>query len=105
MLAHAIESDRREAMRHPVDYPLFAAHARRGDVKLRIVNISTAGFMANGDVALTAGERVTLRLPVIGEIEAHMVWADATRVGFRFERIVRLGDFTRLFVAMQPPRR
>ncbi len=104
MLAQAIDSDRRIAMRHPVDYPVLAARQGHGDVALRIVNISTTGFMAGGDFALVAGDRLTLRLPVIGEIEAQLAWGDARRAGFHFERLVRLGDFTRMFVEMQPRR-
>jgi hypothetical protein len=101
MPSQANDSDRRVAMRHPVDYPVLAARQGHGDVVLRIVNISTTGFMANGDLALVTGDRLTLRLPVIGEIEVQLSWRDARRAGFHFERLVRQGDFTRMFVEMQ----
>jgi hypothetical protein len=61
--------------------------------------------MARVDGGLAPGERLTLGLPVIGRIEAHVLWTDGRRAGLQFERIVRLGDFTRMFVEMQPRRR
>jgi hypothetical protein len=102
MPSQAHGSDRRIAMRHPVDYRVLAARPGHGDVMLRIVNISTTGFMANSGCALAPGDRLTLRLPVIGEIEVQLAWRDSRRAGFHFERLVRLGDFTRMYVEMQP---
>ena len=106
MLAAMIETDRRASMRHPVDYPVLAGGvAGDGDVRLRIVNISTRGFMAHADSRLAEGDRLMLTLPVIGRIEAFVLWTDGRRTGLAFERVVRLGDFTRMFVEMQPRRR
>jgi hypothetical protein len=104
MLTHAHEPTRRKAMRHPADFPVLAARTGGEDIKLRIVSISPTGFMAGGAIDLSAGERVTIRLPIIGEIEAQQVWSDAMRAGFAFERLIRLGDFTRMIVAMQSGR-
>jgi len=101
----AANTDLRTAMRHPVDYPVLAEHRRHGDIELRIVNISQNGFLANGKFVLGQGERVSIRLPVIGQIEAHLLWIDRWRAGFQLERTIRLGDFTRMFVGMQPQRR
>jgi hypothetical protein len=105
MLATFSEADRRRALRHRVDYPVLGERPRRGDVRLRILNISTRGFMAAIEAGLAPGERLTLGLPVIGRIEAHVLWTDGPRAGLQFERVVRLGDFTRMFVEMQPRRR
>jgi hypothetical protein len=102
MLAHDINIDQRAATRHPVDYPVLAARSGRDDLSLRIVNISTTGLVANGALGLAPGERVTVRLPVIGEIEVQLIWFDAVRAGLQFERLIRLGDFTRMFMQMQP---
>lgn len=94
--------DKRRAMRHPVDHKLIAEHRQHGDVHLHIVNISAQGFMATGDTELSRGERLTIRLPVVGQIEAHLIWAHDGRAGFQFERIIRLDDFLKLIDAIQP---
>jgi hypothetical protein len=58
--------------------------------------------MADGDVPLSRGERVTIRMPEVGRIEAHLIWASEGRAGFQFERIIRLEDFMRMIEALQP---
>lgn len=92
----------RRAARHPVDFRVIGEHRRLGDVHLHIVNISAHGFMAQGAEALGRGERITIRLPVIGRIEAHQIWATGEKAGFQFERILRLDDFMGMIEAMQP---
>jgi hypothetical protein len=92
----------RRATRHPVDYPVIGEHRRMGDVHLHVVNISAHGFMTKGAAGIERGERVTIRLPQIGRIEAHMIWATADRAGFQFERILRLDDFMGMIDTLQP---
>lgn len=95
-------TDKRRAARHPVEYSVIAEHRQLGDVTLRITNISAQGFMAQGDFDLERGERLVMRLPVIGRIEAHMIWAHEGRCGFQFERIIRIDDFLKLVDTLQP---
>lgn len=95
-------TDMRRAMRHPVDQPVIGEHRQLGDVHLHIANISAHGFMATGKHPLNRGERIVIRLPVIGRIEAHLIWVSDDRSGFQFERIIRLEDFTQLIDAIQP---
>ncbi|WP_156839148.1 PilZ domain-containing protein [Novosphingobium aquimarinum] len=95
-------TDKRRAARHPVDYKVIAEHRTIGDVHLHIVNISAQGFMAHVDGDLERGERLDLRLPIIGRIEAHLIWAHEERAGFQFERIIRLDDFMQLVDTLQP---
>lgn len=95
-------TDKRRAMRHPVDYKVIAEHRQLGDVHLRIINISAQGFMAVLDKELSRGERVSIRLPEIGRIEAHLIWNRGERTGFQFERIVRLDEFVKLVESLQP---
>jgi hypothetical protein len=92
----------RRAARHPIDHKVIGEHRRLGDVHMHIVNVSAHGFMVEGDLDLSRGERVTIRLPEIGRIEAHLIWANEGRAGFQFERIVRLEDFVRMIEALQP---
>lgn len=95
-------TDMRRAARHPVDFPVIGEHRTLGDVMLHIANISANGFMIRGELPLSRGERVTIRLPQVGRIEAFIVWNREDRVGFQFERIIRLDDFIRLIDALQP---
>ena len=95
-------TDLRRAARHPVDYKVIGEHRRLGDVHLHVVNISAHGFMVEGDLDLTRGERVIIRLPELGRIEAHLIWVAEGRAGFQFERIVRFEDFMRMIDALQP---
>lgn len=95
-------TDLRRAARHPVELPVIGEHRTLGDVMLHIVNISTNGFMVQSHLDLGRGERVTIRLPVIGRIEAFLVWADGERGGFQFERIVRQDDFIKMLRALKP---
>ena len=95
-------TDLRRAARHPVDYRVIGEHRLHGDVMLHIVNLSANGFMTSGELALQRGERVTVRLPGVGRIEAFVIWNNAERAGFQFERILRLEDFMKTIDALQP---
>lgn len=97
-------TDLRRSTRHQVELPVIGEHRTLGDVMLHIVNISATGFMiqSDEDLELGRGERVTIRLPVIGRIEAFLVWADGSRGGFQFERIVRQDDFMRMLRSLKP---
>ncbi|ABD26540.1 hypothetical protein Saro_2101 [Novosphingobium aromaticivorans DSM 12444] len=95
-------TDLRRSTRHPVNLPVIGEHRVHGDVMLHIANISTTGFMAQGVGELGRGERVTVRLPQIGRIEAFLVWTDGDRAGFQFERIVRIDDFNKMVRSLQP---
>lgn len=95
-------TDLRRAARHPVDHKVIGEHRRLGDVQLHIINLSAHGFMAEGETELGRGERVVIRLPEVGRIEAHLIWANEGRAGFQFERIIRLEDFMRMVEALQP---
>lgn len=95
-------TDLRRATRHPVDHKVIGEHRRLGDVHMHAVNLSAHGFMVDGALDMSRGERVTIRLPVVGRIEAHLIWATEERAGFQFERIIRLDDFMLLIDAIQP---
>ncbi|HQA18600.1 MAG TPA: PilZ domain-containing protein [Novosphingobium sp.] len=95
-------TDMRRAARHPVDHKVIGEHRRLGDVHMHIVNISAHGFMVQGDLDLQRGERVVIRLPDVGRIEAHLIWSSEGRSGFQFERIIRFDDFMRMIDTIQP---
>ena len=95
-------TDQRRATRHPVDFPVIAEHRDRGDLPLHIANLSAHGFMIDDAPAFDRGERVVIRLPEVGRIEAHCIWVTEDRAGFQFERIIRLDDFVTMIKAIQP---
>jgi len=95
-------TDQRRATRHPVDFPVIGEHRTRGDVPLHVCNISAHGFMVDKAPELSRGDRVIVRLPAIGRIEAYCIWIAEDRAGFQFERIIRLDDFVSMIEALQP---
>ncbi len=95
-------TDLRRAARHPVDYPVIGEHRDVGDVALHIANISAQGFMVDNSPQLARGERVTIRLPKVGRIEAHVIWQRDSRAGLQFERIIRADEFLALIDELQP---
>ncbi|MGN6497272.1 MAG: PilZ domain-containing protein [Tsuneonella sp.] len=95
-------TDMRRAARHPVDFAVIAEHNVRGDVKLHICNLSAHGFMVDDGQGMTRGDRVMIRLPVVGRIEAYVIWTRDNRAGFQFERIIRLDDFLSVIDEIQP---
>lgn len=95
-------TDLRRATRHPVDYPVIVEHFDHGDLKLHVCNISAHGFMVDNAHNLARGDRVIIRLPVVGRIEAYVIWTRDTRAGFQFERIIRLDDFIAIIETLQP---
>ncbi|RIV91882.1 PilZ domain-containing protein [Aurantiacibacter xanthus] len=96
-------TDMRRSTRHPVNHSLIAESFREGDLKLHIANISSHGFMIDGGTGnIVRGDRLIVRLPVIGRIEAYCIWVVDDRAGFQFERLIRADDFSRLIKEMQP---
>ena len=95
-------TDMRRSTRHPVDYPVIAEHREHGDLKLHVCNMSAHGFMVDDAQKLARGDRVIIRLPQIGRIEAYCIWTAEARAGFQFERIIRLDDFMAMITELQP---
>jgi PilZ domain len=88
--------DLRRAARHRASHKAIAESRRHGDQRVHISNISAHGFMIDDNRVFQHGDRIELRLPVIGRIEAHLIWTVDGRAGFQFERVVRLPDFLAL---------
>jgi hypothetical protein len=74
----------------------IAESRRYGDQKMHISNVSAHGFMIDDNVVFEHGDRIELRLPIVGRIEAHLIWTVDGRAGFQFERVIRLPDFLAL---------
>lgn len=88
--------DLRRAARHRADHKVIAESRTHGDRNIHIVNVSAHGFMIDNNPGYERGERVELRLPIIGRIEALVIWTVENRAGFQFERVLRLPDFLAL---------
>ena len=95
-------TDQRRMARHPVDHPVIAEHFGKGDVRLHIANISANGFMIDNAEGGSRGDRVIVSFPVIGRIEAYLIWTKDNRAGFQFERIIRVDDFLVMIDELQP---
>ncbi len=94
--------DLRRAARHRADHKVIAESKKHGDRTIHIVNISAHGFMIDDNPAYERGDRVELRLPAIGRLEALVIWTVEKRAGFQFERVVRLPDFLALLDQIGP---
>ncbi len=95
-------TDMRRSTRHPVDYDVIAEHRANGDIKMHVCNISAHGFMVDGAPEISRGDRLIIRLPVVGRIEAYCIWITGDRAGFQFERIIRVDDFMTMIRELQP---
>ncbi len=94
--------DLRRAARHRADHTAIAESKTHGDKKIHIINVSAHGFMIDDNSVFERGERIELRLPAVGRIEAHLIWGVQERAGFQFERVVRLPDFLALLEEISP---
>jgi len=94
--------DLRRAARHRANFDALADSKRHGEQKVHIANVSAHGFMIDNNSVFEPGDRIEIRLPVIGRIEAHMIWAIEERAGFQFERVIRLPDFMALIEVVSP---
>ncbi|GLK46340.1 PilZ domain-containing protein [Novosphingobium resinovorum] len=94
----------RAAARQTIDHTTVGEHRSLGDIALHLVNISQQGFMVQGAPAIERGERLQLRLPVIGMIEGHLVWSHEDRAGFQFERLIRADTFAEVLREITSPR-
>lgn len=90
------DMDLRRAARHRANHKVIAESKAHGDKTIHIVNVSAHGFMIDNNPGYGRGERVELRLPIIGRIEALVIWTVENRAGFQFERVLRLPDFLAL---------
>ncbi|GAB5489403.1 MAG: hypothetical protein Pars2KO_29730 [Parasphingorhabdus sp.] len=85
--------DPRRASRFPVDFSTICDSRKDGEFSVRMTNVSAHGCQLVHDVELKKGDRVVVRLPVAGRIEAFLIWSHNGRSGFEFERVIRPDEF------------
>lgn len=95
--------DMRRATRFPVDFQTICETRKEGEFSAKISNVSAHGCQIVHDVPLGKGDRVTVRLPVAGRIEAFLVWSHGGRSGFEYERVIRQSDFMAMLDQMNRP--
>ena len=70
----------------------------------RVINISELGLMCRTDAGVAIGERISIWLPVLKDIQADVRWAEDGRVGVEFcERIDP--PLYEAMLSLIPPRR
>ena len=99
--AHQMSPDPRRATRFPVDFQTICETRKDGEFKVKISNVSARGCQIVHDVDLQKGDRVIVRLPEAGRIEAFLVWSHSGRSGFEFERVIRDEDFMAMLDKIQ----
>jgi hypothetical protein len=90
---HQTSPDSRRATRFSVDFETICEFHPHQEIGVRIANISAIGMMLADPIDMQKGDRVIVRLPVAGRIEAYLVWSHQGRHGFKFERVIREPDF------------
>lgn len=88
-----VSPDPRRATRFSVDFETICESRPHQEMRVRIANISANGMMLADPIDMAKGDRVIVRLPVAGRIEAYLVWSHEGRHGFKFERVIREPDF------------
>jgi PilZ domain-containing protein len=95
--------DPRRATRFPVDFETVCEIQPDQEMQIHIANISAHGMMLTDPIEMEKGDRITVRLPVTGRIEAYLMWSHQGRHGFEFERVIRQPDFVRMLDKMKNP--
>lgn len=69
-------------------------------VGMLVVNLSAQGLMFRTDHAFDVGDRVTVTLPVVGAVVAHVRWSLGGRVGCELDRLIGLADYYEMLATM-----
>ncbi len=85
--------DPRRASRFSVEFDIVCETRQHGEFPAKMTNISAHGCRLVHEVPLAKGDRVEVRLPVAGRLEAFLIWSHGGRSGFEFERVIREEDF------------
>lgn len=92
--------DDRTVGRDEVHYRAKAFGPDARPLALVIVNMSAQGLMARCETQYEPGERITISLPVVGAIVAHIRWSLGGRIGCELDRTIDLADYYELLAMM-----
>ena len=87
-------SDRRRAMRLPVDLEAKMRELGSTGVDARVLNISERGFMAESEGRFEVGSRIWLMLPGHERANAVIKWTAGDKIGAEFAEPISVGDIT-----------
>jgi hypothetical protein len=71
--------------------------------EIEVLNLSTDGFMAQGDVALESGAHAWLKLPGLEPQNAKVVWVEDGKYGFEFTNPLHPATLELLVAAGRKP--
>ena len=83
-LAILPENDGRRAMRRIVNLAAHLADPGASISDVEIVNLSTDGFMAQGEISLEPGATVWLKVEGLEPQNSRVVWVEDGKAGFEF---------------------
>ncbi len=69
--------------------------------RVRVRNLSATGLMADCEQPIATGQRVSITLRGVGDVEGIIAWSEADRIGIAFDRTID-PDLTRKPVGQQP---
>lgn len=69
----------------------------------RIINISPLGLMCRTDADLLIGQRLSIWLPILKDMQAEVRWAEDKRIGVEFLQPIEPGIYDAM-LALIPPR-
>jgi hypothetical protein len=96
----------RDARGEPRDEVMHRTHALDGEgrtIKLVLVNMSANGLMARCEGEPNAGDRLRIRLPILGYVDAVVRWSLGGRIGCELERTIPLSDYYGMLLIMTRP--
>lgn len=96
-LAH----DVRRSPREEVSWQTQIHLARMPQAEALIVNLCPSGCMVRSDARLIPGDRITLILPTIGDVEAQVMWALGGRAGIEFDEPLVLPSYSSILSEMR----
>ncbi len=98
------QSDPRRDPREEVQFRARAACSTGRPIDLLVVNVSARGLMARcADDRLQRGDRLRVRLPEAGFLDAEIRWALGGRLGCEFDRVIDLASYMRMLAAVLKP--
>lgn len=92
--------ERRRFPRDPVSWPT-TVNGSGGGADVRVLDISPIGFSAGCPRPFAEDERIRVTLPVIGQVDADIVWCMAGHFGACFTRPTPGDTYARLLQAMR----
>lgn len=93
--------ERRRFPRDPVSWPTAINRVGGAPVDIRVLDISPMGFSAGCPRELAEEERIRVALPILGQVDADVVWCIAGHFGACFARPVPEASYTRMLQAIR----